>query len=118
VPGAGLYFPRLRRAADPVATSTQVQTVACTTLTEILRVNALPAVDLLKMDCEGAEYEILYSTPPHVLSRIKELRIEYHNLTAEENVENLKRFLTTAGYTITHEEAISETNGNLWAQRS
>ena len=70
------------------------------------------------MDCEGSEYDILYSAPPEALSRISELRIEYHHLDApEENVDSLKQFLKAAGFAVTLEEAISETNGNLWARR-
>ena len=42
--------------------------------------NALERVDLLKMDCEGAEYEILYGTPDRYLERIREIRMEYHQL--------------------------------------
>lgn len=116
--GADLFFPRLRRETNAAAAPPQFRTVLCTTLSDILRVNALATVDLLKMDCEGSEYEILYSTPASIFSRIKELRIEYHNLSApEENVQNLKRFLNASGYTVIHEKPISETNGNLWAQR-
>ena len=32
------------------------------------------------MDCEGAEYEILYGTPSPLLRRISQIRMEYHNL--------------------------------------
>ena len=35
-------------------------------------------VDLLKMDCEGAEWEILKSTDRDVLDRIDAIRMEYH----------------------------------------
>ena len=44
--------------------------VPCTTLREIMESNHLEHVDLLKMDCEGAEYEILY---PHRHHTWKEL---------------------------------------------
>ncbi|RPI00204.1 MAG: FkbM family methyltransferase [Ignavibacteriae bacterium] len=35
-------------------------------------------VDLLKMDCEGAEWEILHGTNREVLDRIDAIRMEYH----------------------------------------
>lgn len=33
---------------------------------------------LLKLNCEGAEYEILYSTPDYVLEKIQRITMEYH----------------------------------------
>ena len=80
--------------------------------------NHLERIDLLKMDCEGAEYEILYSTPPSHLERIAAIRMEYHNLDSHErNVEGLKRFFTGSGFTVTHVKPFSGTNGTLWAER-
>jgi FkbM family methyltransferase len=37
-----------------------------------------PEVDLVKLDCEGAEYPILLNTPPEVLRRVRRWAIEYH----------------------------------------
>jgi len=36
--------------------------------------------DLLKIDCEGGEYEILESTPAEVLSRIRNIVFEYRQI--------------------------------------
>ncbi len=92
--------------------------VPCTTLMEIMESNHLEHVDLLKMDCEGGEYEILYSTPPSHLEKIAAIRMEYHDLDGHKrNVEGLKRFFTGSGFTVTHVKPISGTNGTLWAER-
>lgn len=40
--------------------------------------NTLSSVDFLKMDCEGAEYEIIKKTPKNILSKIKFIALEYH----------------------------------------
>jgi hypothetical protein len=32
----------------------------------------------LLLDCEGAEYDILFSTPPDVLKIVHSIRMEYH----------------------------------------
>jgi FkbM family methyltransferase len=113
--GTDFFFPTLIPPAndDP---STRKQ-VTCTTLTNILDSNDLEAIDIVKMDIEGAEYEILYATPPNYFKRIREIRMEYHNLDYERNVTRLKQFLTSHNYAITHERANSPTNGNLWARR-
>jgi FkbM family methyltransferase len=115
ITGTNFFFPTLIAPAQPQGTRSQP--VPCTTLAEIINVNKLARVDLLKMDVEGGEYDILYQTPLSYLARIQEIRMEYHNLDQEEqNVRGLKHFLTSQGYTITHEQATSPTNGLLWAR--
>lgn len=38
-----------------------------------------PEIDLVKLDCEGAEYPIfLLNTPPEVLRRVRRWAIAYH----------------------------------------
>ena len=114
--GGQFFFPTL--LGTPNGDSLEHTEVPCTTLMEIMESNHLEGVDLLKMDCEGAEYEILYSTPPSHLERIAEIRMEYHNLDSHEHhVEGLKRFFTRSGFTVTHLKPISGTNGTLWAKR-
>lgn len=92
--------------------------VPCTTLAGIIEDNKLERVDLLKIDCEGSEYEILYLTPAQYYGRIQQIRMEYHNLDHEHrHLNRLREFLTEKGYTITRTQATSETNGSLWARR-
>ncbi len=56
----------------------QFELVNTITLKTILSDNAIDIVDLLKIDCEGAEYEIFFSSSSAILSRINEVRMEYH----------------------------------------
>jgi len=110
-------FPTLAFTDDRVTRTVMVQ---CTSLADILESNALERVDLLKMDCEGAEYEILYSTPDRYLKRIREIRMEYHNLQVERcNVEALGAFLRSRNYEITlaRPAATAQTSGTLWARK-
>ena len=48
--------------------------VPCVTLSEIFEEHHLKRCDLLKMDCEGSEYSILYNCPPDYLERIAFIR--------------------------------------------
>jgi FkbM family methyltransferase len=118
VESSTFFFPTLLAADDDrVSRSVRVQ---CTTLAEIFESNAFERVDLLKMDCEGAEYEILYGTPARYFNGIREIRMEYHNLRTERcNVEALGIFLRSQGYEISMARATStaQASGNLWARK-
>lgn len=114
--GQNVFFPTLF-AGESENGRHSVQ-VKCTTLQEIVDANRLDHIDLLKMDCEGAEYEILYQTSAKVFESIREIRMEYHNLDNQSrHVEALQNFLIQYGYTVTAVKATSSTNGNLWAER-
>ena len=116
VAGTDFFFPTLLTPEDE--SRAERITVHCTTLAEILETNRLAQVDLLKMDIEGAEYEFLYAAPPACFERIREIRMEYHDLDGDRrNVASLKRFLTGQGFTVTREQAVTPTNGNLWVRR-
>jgi FkbM family methyltransferase len=54
-------------------------TVAGTTLKSFLNRHAISTVDLLKMDIEGAEFDVLASTSDLDLLRIRQLTIEFHD---------------------------------------
>ncbi|MBI4422437.1 MAG: FkbM family methyltransferase [Elusimicrobia bacterium] len=52
--------------------------VSCVTLEEAFRAHGLERCDFLKIDCEGAEYEILRAAPADVLARVRRIGIEAH----------------------------------------
>jgi FkbM family methyltransferase len=64
-------------------------------------VDQIRRVDLLKMDCEGAEYDILLSTNTECLRSIRRIAMEYHNVSSDLCGETLKRHLETAGFRVT-----------------
>ncbi|MBE7702821.1 MAG: FkbM family methyltransferase [Cyanobacteria bacterium SIG28] len=48
------------------------------TLEEIIKKHDIKKIKLLKIDCEGAEHEILYNCPTKILKKIEYLRGEFH----------------------------------------
>lgn len=68
------------------------------TLERIFQRFKIKTVDCMKLDCEGAEYEILFSTPARILSRIRKIVGEYHDLSADLHGGALKEFLTNNGF--------------------
>lgn len=52
--------------------------VDCVTLAEVVENRGIDRCDFLKLDCEGAEYEILLQAPPSVLRRVGRIALEWH----------------------------------------
>ena len=52
--------------------------VDCTTLPDIFEKQKLEKIDLLKLDCEGAEVEILKTVSDELLHRIRQIVMEIH----------------------------------------
>lgn len=65
--------------------------VQATTLDKILSTHAV--CDLVKMDCEGAEFEIVSSAQPETLKKVKRFFIEYHEYTEGNSAQTIKRIL-------------------------
>lgn len=95
-----------------------IESIDCISLEDIIKVNGLSKIDLLKINCEGAEYEILYSTQRECFEKISDIRLEYHNIDEDRNnVEHLKTFLESMGYQTAKLWVISQDDGFLWMRR-
>ncbi len=68
-------------------------------LDEFLEANNIENIDLIKLDCEGSEYPIIYSWPAALFQKINHLCIETHLATEENhNTKALNSYLKQAGY--------------------
>ncbi|MEK6479223.1 FkbM family methyltransferase [Catalinimonas sp. 4WD22] len=74
----------------------------------------LKQIDLLKLDCEGAEYDIIYNASEETLNNISMMSIETHQgVQKDENLQSLQVFLKKKGFQLS---ALDEGNtGYLWA---
>lgn len=78
-------------------------TVDTITLTDIFLKNELDEVDIMKVDCEGSEYDIFYNTDPALIRRAKMLLLEVHDLDEDrKNITAMHKFLVEIGYDVTH----------------
>lgn len=67
-------------------------------LADVFAEHGVERCGYLKLDCEGAEYEILYSLTPEILGRIDRIGMEYHSVecgplewTGERLAEHLRK---------------------------
>lgn len=80
---------------------------------------AIETCDLLKLDCEGAEYEILLNAPDHIWQRVHRIVMEYHDNVGTYNHERLVDFLTQKGYRVlVQRNYVHASLGYLYACRS
>ncbi len=77
-------------------------TVRTVTLRRVLEEQGTDRCDYLKLDCEGGEYEGLYSLTPEQLRNITFMAIEYHYFSEDprHTPDALRRFLVQHGLTV------------------
>jgi len=90
------------------------ESVTTISLDDIVRNENISRIDLLKMDCEGCEYEILGNTSASTFSKIGRIIIEYHDGKEREIEKNLQRY----GFRLQRAAAENDRMGMLWFGRA
>ena len=85
----------LKRSSDNIL-------VSCLTLGDVLRFARLNTIDVLKLDCEGAEFQIVDSTAMEDLRRIEVITMEVHEAeyTRRGDVDALFSKLSESGFSL------------------
>ncbi len=87
--------------------------VRLTTLESALHDNGIERIDLLKLDCEGAEFGILFGASPDLLRRVRRIAAECHFKHVPHTREELAEHLSHQGF-----RTRSSPRGSvLWAWR-
>ncbi len=69
-----------KRAHDVGSTISHIETISLKTL---IQRSALTRIDLLKLDIEGAEFDLIEKTSDHILSSIGQVTVEFHDFLPE-----------------------------------
>ena len=89
-----------RTAGDRAAAVTAPIRVPAMTLSAAFEKLGIARCDFLKIDCEGAEYEILLGADATTLSRIGHVAMEYHDAVTVHSHEELVGFLEGQGFEV------------------
>jgi len=73
-------------------------TVRTITLKDFIQEHAIESVDFLKMDCEGAEWDILAQTDASVFGLIQHIEMEYHCMPGGPSPRLLVDRLSSVGF--------------------
>ncbi len=82
--------------------------VKVSTLEQFLDDAEIAEADFLKMDIEGAEHEVIHSSPPSVVRRFREIALEYH---PNGSAQALFQKLRSCGFTLEHDARMGPDSG-------
>jgi len=85
-------------------------TVPAVSLEAVLQMADEGHIDLIKLDCEGAEYDILLNSPASVLKKIDRIVMEYHDDVTSYTHIDLVKYLTEQGFQVECRENFAHAN--------
>jgi FkbM family methyltransferase len=88
--------------------------VTAMSIPDIFTENNIDHCELLKIDCEGAEYNILFNCPPEYLKKISNMVIEVHNWIPETegSISKLTGYLKDQNF-----QVLNRKNEIIWCYR-
>ena len=105
-----LFMPRNRGSSGAFSTFPDLQVdaessveVPSVTLNQIFEEHSIDRCDLLKLDIEGMEYEVLHAVDEDVMSRIRRIHGEYHNVEPDNaitRIDHYASFLESKGFVV------------------
>lgn len=90
---------------DKRADDKNVLSIQCMSINDIFAEQAIDRCEVLKLDCEGAEYEALYALTPETAGKIQKIVMEYHDdLKNDKNtLKSLTSHLEQFGFKLTRQ---------------
>lgn len=83
--------------------NTKKITVPSISLEEVILGYGDTIIDVLKVDCEGSEYDIFYNSPASLFRKINIMLIEVHNLDNDKNnIHSFAAYIQSLGFHINY----------------
>lgn len=97
--------------------SEKKESVDCVTLDEIINDNGIQKIAVLKLDCEGSEYDILKNLSDAGYEKIERICMEYHIVNGDSAMlDELKKNLARRGFSV-EDTHTSDEQGMIFAAR-
>ncbi|MEM8525687.1 MAG: FkbM family methyltransferase [Bacteroidota bacterium] len=95
----------------------QGETIEIQTLAQIMETYQLEHIDFLKLDCEGAEYQILETLPNEIFQKIGVISMEFHDLKdAQYHGDFLRHLLIQNHFSVVKYEYSATSMGNNYGK--
>lgn len=92
--------------------------VKAISLKSLINKQNIKSINLLKLDCEGAEYDILMKAPSEILLKVERIIMEYHDLDSDHHHSQLEKFLKSEGFWVRlFKNYVHDHIGYLYAER-
>ncbi len=78
----------------------RTKTVSARNLESLIEAHSIDVIDLLKVDCEGGEYDIFLTARPQLFERIRHVRMEYHDAHTQHRHVELIKALEAQGFAV------------------
>ena len=105
-------------APDPSIPVRALADVEVVTLKELFKRSNVEKCDLLKIDCEGSEYDILLKSPVEVLDRVHQIALEYHpGFNESDTPGKLEGFLKDRGFRVCCQPLDNPGFGYMYARK-
>ena len=114
------YGDEARNTLDPHSASSAqaLAEVEVVTLSELFRRTNVENCNLLKIDCEGSEYDLLLKSPIEIFSRIHQIALEYHpGFNESDTPDKLGNFLNARGFDVSTRQGEIPGYGYLYARK-
>jgi FkbM family methyltransferase len=93
--------------------------VESVSLDDLFARHKLERCDLLKLDCEGSEYQILFNASKAALRRIQRIIMEYHDDVVGYDHRQMRSFLESKGFAVkVYDNFVHKNLGYLYGQRA
>lgn len=100
--------------ASAALPGSQRGTVMASTLDDVVAADG--PFDVVKLDCEGAEYDIVFAAGDESWSTVRFLVLEYHP-SSSRSWNDLENHFTRLGFNVAAVEAVSPDQGTAWLRR-
>jgi FkbM family methyltransferase len=88
------------------------------TLEQVLDQGGIGRCDLLKMNCEGGEYDTLFNCPAPALARIRRIAMEYHIGRQDRSPDMVAELLRATGFEVRMLPLHDAEGGYMYATRA
>lgn len=114
--GAGSALNGLVDAVPDGAAAQQPATRVETVSFDAVVTDREQPVDVVKLDCEGGEYDAVLNSSPNSWASVDRVVLEYHP-SADHNLDQLRDWFDGCGLALIRHHATSPTQGTAWLSR-